>query len=98
MQLPLQIAFRGIPASAALEARIGECVEKLEKVHPRLLSCRVAVESPGHHRSHGRHFAVHVELQALDKPHAINARHEHEDVYVALRDAFDAARHQLQAG
>lgn len=95
MLVPLQIAFRGMPASPAVEARIGEFAAKLEKVHPRLSSCHVAVEPSGHHRNHGRSFAVHVELHAPDRA-PINVRHEHEDVYLAVRDAFDAARRMLQ--
>lgn len=90
-----QIVFRGMPASPALETRIGECLAKLENVHPRLSSCHVAVEPIGHHREHGQHFAVHVELHAPDRPRPINVRHEDEDVYVAVRDAFDAARRML---
>ena len=94
MQVPLQIAFHGMPASPALEARIGEYVAKLEKVHPSLSSCHVGVEPCGHHKAHGRRFAVRVEVHAPDRT-AISACHEHEDVFVAARDAFDAARRHL---
>jgi ribosome-associated translation inhibitor RaiA len=95
MLVPLQIAFRSMPASPAVETRIGECAAKLEKVHPRLSSCHVAVEPSGHHRNSGRLFAVHVELHAPDRT-PINVSHEDEDVHVAVRDAFEAARRKLQ--
>jgi ribosome-associated translation inhibitor RaiA len=84
-----------MPASPALEARIGEYVTKLEKAHPRLSSCHVGIEPCGHHKAHGRRFAVKVELRAPDHPRPISARQEHEDVFVAARDAFDAARRHL---
>ena len=40
MQLPLQVAFQGMPHSPAVDARIREHVAKLEKHHSRLSSCR----------------------------------------------------------
>ena len=95
MPLPLHISYRGMPASPALEERINEYASRLEKAHPRLASCRVGVEPCGHHHAHGRRFAVHVELHSPDLPAVITTRNEHEDVFVAARDAFDAARRRL---
>ena len=95
MQLPLQVTYNGMAASPALDARIGEYVDRLEKANPRVSSCHVGVEPCGHHRPHGRRFAVHVEVHAPDPPRVISTRQEHEDVFVAARDAFDAARRRL---
>lgn len=95
VSVPIEVAFRGMPPSPALETRIGEHVAKLEHAHPRLATCRVAVEPSGHHRNHGGKYAVHVELRADDRTVPINVRHEDEDPYVAVRDAFDSARRKL---
>jgi len=98
MLLPLEVSYHGMPASPALEERINEYAARIEKAHPALSSCRVGVEPCGHHRANGRRFAVRVELHAPDHPGVITTRNENEDVFVAARDAFDAARRRLLEG
>ena len=95
MQMPLQITIRDVPHSSALEAQIRERAAKLEAFHPRITSCRVTVEELGKHHHQGRHFRVHVDVRVPGKEVLVNRDH-HEDVYVALRDAFDAAKRQLE--
>ena len=59
------------------------------------MSCRVVIEQPGKHKRQGKEFVVHVDLKVPGGEIAVNRDH-HEDVYVALRDAFDAARRKLE--
>jgi ribosomal subunit interface protein len=95
MQVPLQITIRDLPRSEALEARIREKASKLEEFHERITSCRVTVEELRKHHHQGRHFQVSVDVRVPGKELVANRSH-HEDVYVALRDAFDAAKRQLE--
>ena len=46
MQTPLQISFDGVDPSPAVEARIGEKAAKLERLHGRIVGCKVVVEAP----------------------------------------------------
>ena len=95
MQIPLQITMREMDRSDALETAIHEHVAKLEQFHSRITRCRVTVEQMRKHHQQGRHFAVKIELRVPGRE--IVATHDHdEDVYVALRDAFDSARRQLE--
>lgn len=96
MQLPLQVVFHGMPRSDALEARIREGASKLEHFHDRITSCHVTVEPCGHHRQQGRLYAARIELRAAQRADLIASRQENADVFVAVRDAFDALRRQLQ--
>jgi ribosomal subunit interface protein len=96
MQIPLQIVVQNIPRSDALEARIRESAGKLEQFHPRITSCRVAIDELDRHHHQGRQFRVKVEVRAPGHEEAVSTLHHHEDVYVALRDAFDSARRQLE--
>jgi ribosome-associated translation inhibitor RaiA len=96
MQTPLQITFRHLQPSAAVEARVREHVERLERFHQRIMGCQVTVEAPAAHRHNGAPFNIKV---ALSLPGAeINVHSErtddtaHADVYVALRDAFDIVK------
>ena len=99
MQSQPQITFRGIPHSDAVEANILNRTEKLEKFYKQIVACRITVESE-HHRHHkGNLYHVRIELDVPEKNIVVNrenhAKHEHEDIYVVIRDAFDAARMKL---
>jgi ribosomal subunit interface protein len=95
MQIPLQITVRDMPHSEALDARIRDKAAKLGEFHPNITSCRVAVEELDRHQQQGRQFQVSVDLRVPGREIVAN-RARHEDVYVALRDAFDAAARQLE--
>jgi len=90
MQVPLQITLRNIPASPALTERIRDHVARLEALGRRLVSCTVTVDAPHRHRQQGREFTVRLDLRVPGHEIAVTRDH-HEDVYVALRDAFDVA-------
>ena len=101
MQAPLQVAFEGIQHSDAIEVRIREEAGKLEQFFGRLTSCRVAIARPQHRHHKGDIYHIRIHLAVPDaaditvsrEPAATGA---HEDVYVTIRDAFKAARRQLQ--
>lgn len=95
MQIPLQITIRDMPASAVLEDHIREKAVKLEHFYPALVGCRVVVELPHKHKQHGKLFNVRIDLTVPGSEIVIN-RDQSEDVYVALRDAFDAANRKLE--
>jgi cold shock CspA family protein/ribosome-associated translation inhibitor RaiA len=100
MQLPVQISFRGMQPSDAVEAKIRERAAKLDRFYDRLMSCRVVVESPHRHHHQGKLFHVRVDLTVPGGELAVTREpaehHAHEDVFVAVRDAFDAAQRQLE--
>jgi len=94
-QVPLQITFRHMPGSEAVEAAIRDRVDKLEAFYQALISCRVVLEEERLHHQQGRHFNVRIDLHVPGHEFATTREH-HEDVYVALRDAFDAAQRWLE--
>jgi ribosomal subunit interface protein len=96
MKLELQIASRDLPQSDAVEADIRKHVQKLELVCDHIMSCRVTVEAPARHKLQGKLYAAHVDLKVPGDEIASSRHHEHEDVYVAIRDAFDAVKRRLE--
>lgn len=96
---PTEIVFRGMPPSAAVEARIREKVSALEKLSDRIDHCRVIFDAPHHTGQKGSMFSVSIELGLPGGEVIVNREHHddraHEDAYIAIRDAFDAARRQL---
>jgi cold shock CspA family protein len=86
--------------SPAIEARIREKAAALERFSNRITGCRVIVEQEHRHHRQGNLFRVRVEIDAPGKElavtHAGPRDHAHEDVQVAIRDAFNAAVRQLE--
>lgn len=100
MELPLSVTFRGMDSSPTLERDIAHQVEKLERRFGRIMSCRVVVEAPPKHKTKGRLCQVSVDLKIPGREIASNGAgpkdSAHEDMHVAIRDAFDAVRRRLQ--
>jgi ribosome-associated translation inhibitor RaiA/cold shock CspA family protein len=100
MQTEVQITFRDIPPSEAVEARIRDRVIKLEEFHPRITACKVVVGTArrGHHK--GKVYQVRIDLTLPGEELVINREHRynpaHEDVHVAVRDAFNALERQIK--
>jgi ribosomal subunit interface protein len=87
-------------SSPAAEVRVRELAAKLERFHERITSCRVVIDAASHRQHQGNLFAVRIDITLPGRELFVDserdARAEHTDLYVALRDAFDAARRQLQ--
>jgi len=100
MKLPLQINFRNMEGSDAMKQNIEERAGKLDQVCEQIMSCRVMVEAQHRHHQSGNLYHVRIDLTVpgteLVVSRGAQDHHSHTDVYVAIRDAFDAARRQLE--
>ena len=100
MQTPLQITFHNMDHSPAVEARVRERAEKLDTLFDRITGCKVVIEAPHKHQRKGKLFNVRIDLTVPGKEIIANRdsgqNHAHEDVYVAIRDAFAAISRQLE--
>ena len=94
MKLPVHIQFHGMEPSDALEKSAREHAYKLELLAPDILACRVGIHLEQKHKHQGRPFGVHLDLTLPGHELVVN-RVQNEDVYVALRDAFDNMKRQL---
>jgi ribosomal subunit interface protein len=100
MQIPLQVTFRHMEHSPALEAKIRERAAELEQFFPHIVGCHVVVEQESRHHQQGNQFHVRADLTLPG--HELVAGREspkhqsYEDPYVALRDVFDSLRRQLE--
>ena len=104
MQIPLQITFRGLDRSEAVEAKIRDKVAKLEQMYERIISCRVVIDvlhkSSGSMQRVGEPFHVGIELaipgstivvKRVPKDPKVN-----EDILAALKEAFTNVERQLK--
>lgn len=86
--------------STALESFAHRWATKLANVYDRIERCEVVIERPHQHQRQGQHVRVRVTV-SVPGPDIVVSDHApdgaHEDAYVAVRDAFRAARRQLVA-
>ena len=101
MQIPLEISFRNMDPSDAVEARVRELAEKLERYYDRIMACRVVIEASHKHKHKGGVYHVRIDLTVQGNEIVINRETPlnrlHEDVYVVVRDAFNAAYRKLES-
>ena len=102
MQITPQITFEGSASSDAARVQILSEIERLESHHQRITGCRVKVIAPSHKHRHGIGFKVHIWLTVPPHENIVvnhtgrdDARSEHAGV--AIKDAFAAARRQIDA-
>ena len=100
MQAPLDVRFHNLAPSPMVEVAIRDNFQKIENLAPELVSCRVTIDSPHRHQEQGKLFAVTIDLrfaggEIVASRHP-SAQRGHEDAYVAVLAAFDAARRQLE--
>ncbi len=100
MIIPLQITFRHMEPSPALEVRIRELASRFDKFSEHIMRCHVIVQPLSHRPHQGALYDFRIDLTLPDEEVAIRrahpADHAHESPYVALRDAFRAARRKLE--
>jgi ribosome-associated translation inhibitor RaiA len=100
MSIPVQVTFRHMPRSPHFETRIRELVRRLEKFSSRITSCHVLVEKPHQSSTQGGLFDVHLSVCTPGNIIVVRRSHvgdpEHANAYVALRDAYNAAKRSLQ--
>jgi len=100
MQVPLQISFDGMSESDEVRRDIEGWTQQLEQFHDRITACHVVVSAPHRHGRQGRLYSVRIRISVPGREIVVDRdrhdSHAHEDVYVAVRDAFTAARRQLQ--
>ncbi len=93
--LSTQITMKDIPSSQAIENHIRLKAQKLTLYAPKINSCRVVVEVPQKHKRQGKIFSVHIDVTVPGKELAVSHQ-ENQDIYVAIRDAFNAIERQLE--
>jgi cold shock CspA family protein/ribosome-associated translation inhibitor RaiA len=102
MQIPLQITFENAEPSEAVSVAIEHEVERLEKYQHHITGCRVAVVAPSTKHRHGSAYRINIWVTIPPHENIVVSHHPSDDrshmhVEVAIKDAFAAARRQIEA-
>jgi ribosome-associated translation inhibitor RaiA len=118
MKLPVQITFRNMSPSEALDALVRERAAALETYYAGTMACRVLIEIPHRHHESGNRCHVRIDLTVpgdeivvtrepnlhgtlkdlatSEMSKEAEGQSIHVHAAVAVREAFDVARRQLQ--
>ncbi len=101
MQVPLDITFRNAERSDQVETVVRERVDKLGQYFGHIISCRVTLEVPNRTPHYDvLNHKVSVELSVPGDELVVSSEpNEHDnfnDIYVTIRNAFDAVERQLK--
>jgi ribosomal subunit interface protein len=95
-----QIIWQNLSPSETIEANIRQHIAKLEKFSDRLSDCRVVIAVPHRHHHQGNIYHVQINLTVPGDELVVNrqppAQQTHEDLNLAIRDAFESAERQLK--
>jgi ribosomal subunit interface protein len=100
MHAPMTLTYRHIDQSDALNARARELTRRLQRFGERITQCHLTVEGRVGRQRKGGPYSVKIHLSVpgaeihADSLHGDGTRHN--DVYSALRGAFNNAKRQLQ--
>ena len=92
MTFPIQITAKDPSIKEPIEALIQERALKLERFAHRILHARAVIDTQGAHPA-GHHFKLEIKIKGHE---VVVERGPTHDLPHAIRDAFDAARRQLQ--
>ena len=95
MKLPLQITVRNVSVSAAVRDDLRNKAAKLDRFSDNIIGCRVTVESPHRHQHQGVLYNIRIDI-TVPGAELVVKHQPNEDIYVAIRDAFDAAHQRLE--
>ena len=101
MQRPIEIVFEDIEPSEFLDKRIREEADKLERYFDHITGMRVTFSKSHRRQRKGNAYDVRIVLSVPGHKDVIvnkspGNNETHDDPYVTLRDAFHAARRQLE--
>lgn len=96
-----QVVFHNLDQSDAINEAVQKRISKLERYCDQIITGRVVLDSPHNNHHKGKVYSVGLEIHTPTKEVIVNQEqhdnHAHEDLYVAIRDAFNAAERQLKS-
>jgi len=97
---PCHITFKGMDPSEAGRVEVRAWLDRLGPLTTPMIAGQVVIEAIDEGRRDDRRYHVRMELTMPEGVVSVGPDHPsngaHEDVYVAIRNAFRAARRQLE--
>lgn len=96
-----QIVYHNIDQTEAISDAVQKRIDKLQRYCDQIINGRVVLDSPHNNHHKGKVYSVTIEIHTPALEVRVNQdQHDnqaHEDLYVAIRDAFNVAERQLKS-
>ena len=96
-----QVMYHNIDQTDAISEAVQKRITKLERFCDQIINGRVVLDCPHNNHHKGKVYSVSLEIHTSSLEVRVNQEqhdnHAHEDLYVAIRDAFNAAERQLKS-
>jgi hypothetical protein len=97
---PCQIVFKGMDPTEAARVEVRAWLDRLGALTAPMIGGQVVIEAIDEGRREDRRYHVRMDLTMPEGVVSVGPDHPsngpHEDVYVAIRNGFRAARRQLE--
>lgn len=94
MKAAVDVVYRDLDFSAALNDVISKKLEKLNRYSDQIIHSRVVLDTPHNHKHKGKQFRASIELDI--KGHPIAVTQDNESIHLAVRDAFSSAERKVK--
>ena len=94
MKPAVDVVYRDLDSSAALNDIITKKLEKLSRYTDQIIHSRVVLDAPHQHKHKGKQYRASIELDIKGHPVAITQ--DDESIHVAVRDAFSSAERKVK--
>jgi len=96
-----QVVYHNIDQTEAISEAVQKRIDKLERFCDHIINGRVVLDCPHNNHHKGKVYSVTLEMHTPTLEVRVNQdqhdNHAHEDLYIAIRDAFNAAERQLKS-
>jgi ribosomal subunit interface protein len=96
-----QVVYHNIDQTEAISEAVQKRIDKLERYCDHIINGRVVLDSPHNNHYKGKVYSVTLEIHTPELEVRVNQdqhdNHAHEDLYVAIRDAFNVAERQFKS-
>lgn len=94
MKPAVDVVYRDMESSAALNEIISKKLEKLNRFTDQIIHSRVVLDTPHNHKQKGKQFRASLELDI--KGHPIAITQDNESIHLAVRDLFTTAERKVK--
>lgn len=94
MKPAVDVIYRDLDSSAALNEIITKKVEKLNRFTDQIIHSRIVLDTPHNHKHKGKQYRASIELDV--KGGAVSVTRDDESIHIAVRDAFMSAERKIK--
>ncbi len=95
MKPAVDVVYRDLDASVALNSIIDKKFEKLSRYSDQITRSRVVLATPHNHKHKGKQFRASIELSLKGAP-VTTISQDDDSIHIAVREAFNAAERKLK--